>query len=523
MIAESGGIAGARPPAIVCEPSGFVGSAGIVADSLIALCPSASLASEGAPASLPACGGPQAGQSPLKEERDVDALRRFDHKGAKSRPMARIFYANEERVALVADPAMTILDVSIAHKIPHSRECGGHARCTTCRVRILDGIQHVSPRTRLEVQVAEARNWDSATRLACQTRVTGDVTVQRLIKGGADVSRLQLEGIPAQRPEEKPLAILFCDIRDFTPFVDRNLPYDVVHMLNRFFAQLGEPILLNNGIIYQYAGDAIIGLFGIGGDVAAKSCLDSVRAGLGMLEAMNDLNAELSAEFDTTFEIGIGAHFGTAIVGQIGHSSCRQFGVIGDPINLASRIEGMNKTLGTRFLVSEDLFSQIRHAPLDGRKAQAVLKGKGGAFHLMEVRGFTHPDPALLAQETVGIFLQHQERFTDRLYERLFAMEPSTRTLFRGELKAQGRMLAHMLEFLVYAMSRPESMALGLRDLGRRHAKLGVAAEHYPIFRQAFLDAAREVLAERYTPQIEAAWAATIDTIIEAMHAAAPD
>ena len=431
--------------------------------------------------------------------------------------MARIFYANDERVAPVVDPTMTILDVSIANKIPHCRECGGHARCTTCRVRILDGIQHVSPRTHLEAQVAQARNWDSATRLACQTRVTGDVTVQRLIRGGADVTRLQLEGISAQRPEEKPLAILFCDIRDFTPFVDRNFPYDVVHMLDRFFTELGEPILLNNGVIYQYVGDAIIGLFGIGGDPAAKHCLDAVRAGLGMLEALNNLNAELSSEFETTFSIGIGAHFGTAIVGQVGHPSYRQFAVIGDPINLASRIEGMNKTLGTRFLVSEDLVSQIPHASLDGRKTQAVLKGKGGAFHLMEVLGFTHPDPALLAQETVSVLLQQQERFTDGLYQRLFAMAPSTRALFRGELKTQGRMLAHMLQFLIYAMSRPESMALGLRDLGQRHAKLGVAAEHYPHFRRAFLEAAHEALGEKHTPQVEASWAAIVDGIIDAM------
>ncbi len=437
--------------------------------------------------------------------------------------MARIYYANEERVVPVVDPTMTILDVSIANKIPHYRECGGHARCTTCRVRILDGVQHVSPPTHLEAQMAQVRNWDSATRLACQTRVTGDVTVQRLIRGGADVTRLQLEGISAQHPEEKPLTILFCDIRDFTRFVDRNLPYDVLHMLDRFFTELGEPILLNNGVIYQYVGDAIIGLFGIGGDPAAKSCLDAVRAGLGMLEALNGLNAELSSEFDTTFGIGIGAHFGTAIVGQIGHSSCRQFTVIGEPINLASRIEGMNKTLGTKFLVSEDLVSQIPHAPLEGRQTQAVLRGRGGAFNLMEVLGFSRPDPALIAQETVSILLQHQERFTDGLYRRLFAMAPSTQALFHSELKAQGRMLAHMLQFLVYAMSRPETMTLGLRDLGQRHAKLGVAAEQYPFFRQAFLDTAQEILAEKYTPQVEAAWAATIDTIINAMLGAARD
>jgi ferredoxin len=104
-----------------------------------------------------------------------------------------IAYAGDDRATPVVDPAMTILDVSIAHKIPHFRECGGHGRCTTCRVRILDGIQHVSPRTARETEVAEALRWDRFTRLACQTRVSGDVVLERLIKSGADVSRLQLE------------------------------------------------------------------------------------------------------------------------------------------------------------------------------------------------------------------------------------------------------------------------------------------------------------------------------------------
>jgi len=417
----------------------------------------------------------------------------------------------------VDDPNMTILDVSIAHKIAHSRECGGHARCTTCRIRILDGVEHALPRTSLEEGVARARKWDSFTRLACQTRVTGDVTIQRLINSGGDITRLQLEEIPTEQRQEKPLAILFCDIRNFTQFVDQHLPYDVVHMLNRFFTELGEPILLNNGIIYQYVGDQIIGLFGVGGDPASKSCLEAIRAGLGMLQALQGLNTNLSKEFGITFEVGIGAHFGPIIVGEIGHPSYRQFGVIGDAINIASRIEGMNTTLGTKFLVSEDLFSQIPGVPVEGRRTQALLKGKQGAFPLMEVMGFAPPDPALLVQETVGILLQQPEKFSSELYRRLFAVAPAARKLFRGDMESQGHMLTHMLHFLVYAMSRPETMTLGLHELARRHAGYGVAAEHYTIFRRVFLDSVRAILAEECTAQVEKAWAATIDSIVTIM------
>jgi ferredoxin len=146
--------------------------------------------------------------------------------------MTTIVFAGEDRAIPVADPAMTILDVSIAHKIAHVRACGGHGRCTTCRVRICEGIQNVSARTPREVELAEALRWDGSTPLACQTHVSGDVTVERLIKSPADMSCLQLEGAAISPPQERTLAILFSDIRNFTPFVETHLVYDVVHILN---------------------------------------------------------------------------------------------------------------------------------------------------------------------------------------------------------------------------------------------------------------------------------------------------
>ncbi len=435
--------------------------------------------------------------------------------------MTTIVYLGDDRAMPVADPKMTILDVSIAAKIPHFRECGGHGRCTTCRVRICDGIQNVSPRTQREIEVAAALRWDPFTRLACQTRVRGDVTLERLIKSSADVSRLQVEEASVAPSEERTLAVLFCDIREFTPFVDAHLAYDVVHILNRFFTAVGDAILVNNGVIYQYVGDQIIGLFGVGGDPPEKSCLDSIRAGLGMLAALDELNAQLSDEFGTTLAIGIGAHVGPLIVGMMGHPHHRQFTVIGDAMNVASRIEAANKTLGTRFLVSEVLFDRIPDAPVEVRRAQAVLKGKHGAVQLVEAIGFAAPDPVLLVQSTVGVLLQHQKRFTQDLYRRLFEIAPDANALFRGDMESQGQMLSHMLQFLVHAMSRPDAMALGLRDLGRRHDGYGVASGHYPAFRQAFLEATRATLGDKHTPQVERAWADTIDMIIASMRGTA--
>jgi class 3 adenylate cyclase/hemoglobin-like flavoprotein len=432
--------------------------------------------------------------------------------------MTTIVYVGEDKAVPVADAGMSILDVSIAHKITHVRACGGHGRCTTCRVRICDGIQHVSARTPRELAVADALRWDGFTRLACQTRVNGDVSIERLIKSPADVSCLQVEEASVAPSQERTLAVLFCDIRDFTPFVNTHLAFDVVHILNRFFKAVGDAILLNNGVIYQYVGDEIVGLFGVGGDPPEKSCLDAIRAGLGMLSALDDLNSQLSAEFATTLEIGIGAHFGPLIVGMMGHPDHRQFTAVGDAMNIASRIQDTNKTLGTRFLLSQALFDQVPQAPVKVRRAQAVLKGKHGAFQLVEAICFAVPDTTLLVQSTIGVLLQHQNEFTQHLYMRLFALAPAAEALFHGDMRSQGQMLAHMMQFLVHAMGRPEIMALGLRDLGRRHDGYGVAPAYYPAFRQAFLESAREVLGSRHTAQVEKAWADTIDMIIQSMH-----
>ncbi len=288
-----------------------------------------------------------------------------------------VHYQCAGRVVSVDDPKTTILATSIKHKIPHFHECGGHARCTTCRVRILDGIQHVSTPTATEKRLAVASGWDDFTRLACQTRVTGDVTIQRLIRTAAEVSRLQIETLPSGTGEERPLAILFCDMRNFTPFVETHFAYDVVHIMNRFFTALGEPILLNNGLIYQYVGDEITGLFGVGKDTPEQSCLAAVRAGIGMIEALERLNPELERDFDTELAIGIGIHFGPTIVGRVGHPSHQQFAVIGDAVNVASRIQATNKTLGTTLLISENVLAQLSEGILQTGKSTAVsLKGK---------------------------------------------------------------------------------------------------------------------------------------------------
>jgi ferredoxin len=140
--------------------------------------------------------------------------------------MHRVTYYNDVTIEDIPD-GQTLLDASIRNRIPHLHQCGGRGRCTTCRVQILDGISHVSPRNPIEQKVVNQRGWDDFTRLACQTKVHGAVVIRRLLDNPQDIIVLDLE--------ELELAILFSDIRNFTTHSEKNLPYDVVHMLNRHF------------------------------------------------------------------------------------------------------------------------------------------------------------------------------------------------------------------------------------------------------------------------------------------------
>lgn len=429
-----------------------------------------------------------------------------------------IRYRCVDRTVPVEDPTATILEISFANQIPHMRECGGNGRCTTCRVRILDGVRRVSPRTRVEADLAESRGWDDFTRLACQTRITGDVELKCLVRSYADASHLQVEQLDPETAQDKRLAILFCDMRNFTPFVESNLPYDVVHMLNRFFATLGEPILLNNGLIYQYVGDEITGLFGVSGDEPHRSCMAAVRAGLGMLDALEGLDQQLSEEFGARMDVGIGIHLGTVVAGQLGHPTDQRFAIVGDAVNVASRIEGMNKELGTRLLVSEEILAELPGgALLIGKTASVSLKGKSSPLEVLEVVGFCTPDPTLLVQTTLDRLMAPEARFAENFYRRLFAAAPEARQLFKKNLSVQGQMLTHMLQGVVYASGRPRNLAMGLTALGRRHSEYGVTQRHYEIVRPILLECIEEILGDRCTQPMVDAWASVIDSTIGLM------
>jgi adenylate cyclase len=300
--------------------------------------------------------------------------------------MPQIYYLPDEKT-VETDAEECILAASLTAGIPHTNVCGGNARCSTCRVMILDGLEHCSPRTEKELALAEHLNFCPSIRLACQTKITGDVNLRRLVLDDADVeltSQLK-KGVPTSSVgEEKEVAILFADIRGFTNFAEALVPYDVVHVLNRYFLRMDQAIMRNGGYIDNYMGDGLLALFGVEGNDGAS--LNAVKAGLEMLEEMERLRPYLQTIYDRCWEIGIGIHYGEAVIGTIG-GSVRRTTIIGDSVNFASRIESANKELGTNLLVSERVYEMVKDKVLVNQRVKLRIKGKTGEYELYQIIG----------------------------------------------------------------------------------------------------------------------------------------
>ncbi|MCB0546126.1 MAG: 2Fe-2S iron-sulfur cluster binding domain-containing protein [Phaeodactylibacter sp.] len=430
----------------------------------------------------------------------------------------KVEYTSLGQTISIENPDTTLLQAAVENRIPHMQECGGHGRCTTCRVKILEGLQNVTPRNELENRMALRRGWDPSVRLACQARVKGPVKLERQIKTFSEISRLQEEMIKSGKGEEKQLAILFCDMRNFTPFVEGNMAYDVVHILNRFFSALGEPILMNNGIIYQYVGDEIVGVFGLESSDDAHNCMAAMRAALGMKAALEVLNRDIQEEFGIRIDVGIGVHFGPVIVGKVGHPSHQQFGIIGDAANVASRVQSANKELQTTILTTDNFLCQLPRGTVKVGKVEKVqLKGKGAVTQLYEVTAFEKEDDLFLVQKTTGALFSDEGAFANEFYSRLFVEAPEARHMFKGNIGRQGYLMGHMLKGAIYALSRPKNVALGFRELGRRHTHYGVSEAHYVLVRKVLGDTLESRLGKDYTPRLRLAWERTFDLAFKFM------
>jgi adenylate cyclase len=296
-------------------------------------------------------------------------------------------FSQTDKKTIYASPDSTILEAMLKAKINHIYVCGGNARCTTCRVHIMDGLENCRPRNEKEKELAEKIGFPRNIRLACQTKISGNITIMRPVVDDLDIEIIlkQFGNAPGTRlGTAKDLAILFTDIVNYTQFAETFPAYDVVHVLNRYYQTMNEIIVQHKGVISDVAGDGILALFGVIED-RENPVMDAINAVRAMNAALTKFNGYLDQMYDWSFGIRAGINFGKVIIGNFDTGMMHKISAIGDAVNLASRIETANKDFGTQLLISQRANEEIKGVIDTHGKHRARLKGKSGEYVLYEV------------------------------------------------------------------------------------------------------------------------------------------
>ena len=269
-----------------------------------------------------------------------------------TRPKMSIKYSGGPTVRVPFGP--TLLEISRMYRIPHASVCGGRARCSTCRVRIDVSDTPLNPPGYPEAVTLASIAAPPNVRLACQVRPDSSLTVTRLLRPvstgpeAADLQELDSAGV------EKPLTVMFLDMRDFTQLSRSRLPYDVVFILNEFFAATGSTIHTHGGWIDKFLGDGLLAIFGQQHGVET-GCRQALRAARAIDLALDHVNAKLGMDIGRPLRVGMGIHAGPLLLGRIGYGEAVDLTVVGNAVNVASRLEGVAKEKGFQIVMSAEV------------------------------------------------------------------------------------------------------------------------------------------------------------------------
>jgi adenylate cyclase len=209
-------------------------------------------------------------------------------------------------------------------------------------------------------------------------------TFGRFVSHG--VAEAVLAGRVPLAGEQREVSILFQDIRGFTALSERLEPATLLKLLNQFFTEVVAAVEAEGGVVKQFLGDGVMALFGAP-QAHADHAERAVRAAVGILRRLRTLNDQLQEQGMAPLEIGIGIHSGAVVAGLIGPDNRVEYGVVGDAVNLASRVEALTKELHATILVSREIAMQLGSAFALGRTASLSVKGRTQPVEVIEILG----------------------------------------------------------------------------------------------------------------------------------------
>ena len=269
-------------------------------------------------------------------------------------------------------PGRSVLESLRLADVPHASVCGGRGRCTTCRIRVGAGAEQLNKPSELERAALARIGAPPNVRLACQSRPTSDLSITPLLPANATAREANTPG--GVSGTERVVTTMFLDLRGSTKLGEQKLPYDVLFILNQFFAEMAQALSESDGHYAQFAGDGLMALYGLK-QTPAEGARSAFKGASLMLTRLAKLNERLGEELDEPLRVGIGIHCGEAIVGTMGPPSSPNFSAIGDNINVAARLEAKTKEFNAAMVVS------VAAVELAG------IAHEGASHHTVDVRG----------------------------------------------------------------------------------------------------------------------------------------
>jgi adenylate cyclase len=201
--------------------------------------------------------------------------------------------------------------------------------------------------------------------------------VDDLLRQSESVDRTRLQRV----------AVMFVDIVGFTGIVETQSPEDSIAMLREYDTAIEEQIFAHEGVVDKYMGDGVMAVFGLP-DAGATDVRAAVTCSIGVLEAASRLAAARERNHRAGYRVSIGLHYGEVVAGNVGSERNLSFTVIGDTVNIASRLEALSRELGASIVASDEVIERARHEFDDAGRAlldrftrvpDRTIRGRRGA------------------------------------------------------------------------------------------------------------------------------------------------
>jgi adenylate cyclase len=306
-------------------------------------------------------------------------------------------------VTVEVPKGLSVLEASLRNNLPHASVCGGKARCSTCRIRVVGDLTRLPKPSHREAFVLDrvGASIDPSVRLACQLRPQHDLAFFLVFPPQVSAA-LGRRSAGVRVGEERYVVSMFVDMRRSTAMAEKRLPFDTVFIINRFLAAVSSAIESAGGRPNQFVGDGILALFGLNKD-PATACRQAIDAVARIAANVEQLNRDLAHDLHESIQYGVGVNGGEVVIGDIGYREHFVFTALGDPVNVAARLQDMAKDIGCEVVIAEDVCRagglspdalSTREVAIRGRDKSLTVRVANRGHQIADVAGDRGNAPA---------------------------------------------------------------------------------------------------------------------------------